>query len=587
MRITKFTLLVSLLITCCGGTSSLFAQYTGIGTENPTHTLHIKPIETIPGQEALRIEGLQLYRRSSDDALLIVDPDSGVVRVIPLDSLITKFNISIPDSQPDTNLYQNNGSLTDNRTINLNGNRLSISSNREVIFDPEGNIDIGGNISIGQGSAFLQSDVGLTQFMGSDTLQFKASDTTGLIRLAPDRIDLVNGDSAWLQLGSSGIKLPNFGKGEISGNETYLLGIDSVGKLVEVNKDLNLNWILGDDDVLYAKNTTELGFPIVISREGRLGLGTSNPTRALDMRGDAKLYNAKGTQLTEMVAPRGGQLILLLKAGNETTSIDKFQIVHMDDMDRSFMAHRNIDGSRAGGIGFYSEQFFVSENPFDTTESKKIFRAHFNSGKVGLPQYGKGEKLLGSTSIGNSPFTYLLGIQEDGDIFELDTTTLASSLPFSLGWNGANQELSLSLGNKTQSIPINLSFSDIRLKRDLQPISNATSSLLKIRGYQYSWKKDEYPEMGFDTKPQLGVIAQEVEAFFPELILEDDKGWKTVDYEGLIPVLIEAFREQQVRIEELEQSQLQLAEETQRIDMLWEELSELKAQLRSESTPHE
>jgi hypothetical protein len=49
---------------------------------------------------------------------------------------------------------------------------------------------------------------------------------------------------------------------------------------------------------------------------------------------------------------------------------------------------------------------------------------------------------------------------------------------------------------------------------------------------------------------QIGVIAQDVEKVFPELVGENE-GYKTTNYIGLIPVLIEAVKEQQQMIDEL------------------------------------
>jgi DNA-binding MltR family transcriptional regulator len=55
-----------------------------------------------------------------------------------------------------------------------------------------------------------------------------------------------------------------------------------------------------------------------------------------------------------------------------------------------------------------------------------------------------------------------------------------------------------------------------------------------------------------DKRTRLGFIAQDVQAIFPELVEEDAEGYLSVDYLGLIPVLVEAIKEQQVQIEELQ-----------------------------------
>jgi len=66
--------------------------------------------------------------------------------------------------------------------------------------------------------------------------------------------------------------------------------------------------------------------------------------------------------------------------------------------------------------------------------------------------------------------------------------------------------------------------------------------------------------MQLTNKPQIGVIAQEVEKVFPELIAEDENGYKAVGYEKFTPVLIEAIKEQQLKIDELENLNKELIE---------------------------
>ncbi len=64
--------------------------------------------------------------------------------------------------------------------------------------------------------------------------------------------------------------------------------------------------------------------------------------------------------------------------------------------------------------------------------------------------------------------------------------------------------------------------------------------------------------MQLSDKLQLGLSAQELEKFFPELVMTDAKGYKSVDYGRLTPVLVEAIKEQQKEIDELKKLVMQL-----------------------------
>ena len=57
---------------------------------------------------------------------------------------------------------------------------------------------------------------------------------------------------------------------------------------------------------------------------------------------------------------------------------------------------------------------------------------------------------------------------------------------------------------------------------------------------------------GFDDKKHIGVIAQEVEAVVPELVVTDNEGFKSVKYENITPLLIEAIKELKAEKDELQ-----------------------------------
>lgn len=89
--------------------------------------------------------------------------------------------------------------------------------------------------------------------------------------------------------------------------------------------------------------------------------------------------------------------------------------------------------------------------------------------------------------------------------------------------------------------------SDKQLKKNICRLNNTLDKLKQIRGVSFTWKETE--KMGRDT--HFGIIAQDVEKVYPELVGEEE-GYKTTDYNGLIPVLIEAVKEQQEMIEYLQ-----------------------------------
>jgi hypothetical protein len=92
--------------------------------------------------------------------------------------------------------------------------------------------------------------------------------------------------------------------------------------------------------------------------------------------------------------------------------------------------------------------------------------------------------------------------------------------------------------------------SDGRYKSGIAKVPHALERVSKLRGVQYRWKRDEFPDHKFDDKEHLGFVAQEIEPLFPEVVMTDKNGYKSVDYGRLTPVLVEAIKEQQDQIVE-------------------------------------
>lgn len=94
--------------------------------------------------------------------------------------------------------------------------------------------------------------------------------------------------------------------------------------------------------------------------------------------------------------------------------------------------------------------------------------------------------------------------------------------------------------------------SDMKFKKDIKVISNATDILKKIEGKTYLWKTEEYKDKGFTTVKQYGFIAQELEKVIPEAVATDENGDKSVNYDMIIPVLVQGSKEQASVIENLQ-----------------------------------
>ena len=98
------------------------------------------------------------------------------------------------------------------------------------------------------------------------------------------------------------------------------------------------------------------------------------------------------------------------------------------------------------------------------------------------------------------------------------------------------------------------STSDKRLKENIKPLDNALNKIKKINGVEFDWKElteEEKKTIHGNKGHDVGVIAQEIEEVLPEVVTTRDSGYKAVKYEKIVPLLIQAIKEQQQQIEEL------------------------------------
>ena len=126
-------------------------------------------------------------------------------------------------------------------------------------------------------------------------------------------------------------------------------------------------------------------------------------------------------------------------------------------------------------------------------------------------------------------------------------------------WTSGNEEMRLEndgdLHVDGDIIAYSTTVSDIRLKKDLQIIQNPLDIINEINGYTFTYKKDD--------KKSAGVVAQEVEKVFPQAVSEkglpfssdDDENpdnYKTVEYDQIVGLLVQAVKELSDKVKKLE-----------------------------------
>ncbi len=91
--------------------------------------------------------------------------------------------------------------------------------------------------------------------------------------------------------------------------------------------------------------------------------------------------------------------------------------------------------------------------------------------------------------------------------------------------------------------------SDKRFKKNIKDLGGSLEKINALSGVSYQFNQNQHPDAKFSSREQIGFIAQDVQKVLPELVYEDGEGYLSVDYISVIPVLVEAIKEQQKLIE--------------------------------------
>lgn len=170
----------------------------------------------------------------------------------------------------------------------------------------------------------------------------------------------------------------------------------------------------------------------------------------------------------------------------------------------------------------------------------------------------------GSISGGQNSYTdgYVLNHDSNnGSLFEM--------------YSGGSMTINISGSDGTITATSVNQTSDQRLKTNIQTLDNGLEKTIKMRGVTYNWIDDHKTQ-----KTQTGLIAQEVEKVFPEFVHTDEKGMKSVNYAQMTAVLIEAVKELNSKIDDLEKQNEVLTAKLDKKSELEQRLAQIEKMLQ-------
>jgi len=305
-----------------------------------------------------------------------------------------------------------------------------------------------------------------------------------------------------------------------------------------------------------------------VSSSGNFGVGTTTPTEKLHVvGGNIKVNNAYAMYFGDSANNNGGRIYC-------ASATNDFYINQVNNSPLYLATNNNVRLTILGG----GDVGIGTTSPYDKLEVLGAIAA--TGASTGTSAQGTATIISVESGVG-----YLRAVDwgaeykslvVEGQTISLQTG-VGSTTPRVIITSGGNVGInttpsyrldvsgsaritgSLAVGNIAPSATagridasndvVAFSTSDARFKTNITPISNALNKITQIGGYEFDWiPNQEYH--GFEGH-DVGVIAQEIEKVLPEVVKERDNGYKAVKYEKIVPLLIEAIKEQQKQIDEL------------------------------------
>jgi hypothetical protein len=299
---------------------------------------------------------------------------------------------------------------------------------------------------------------------------------------------------------------------------------------------------------------------------GDTGIGTTTPQAKLDVNGNAIIRDSIELMTTGATP--------YIDFSNNATDFDARIILAGDDK-------LAIEGTNVGiGTTNPTAKFEVNGDILSGDDISTKGDIH-TQGNI----FGNGNIFTGGNDRGfwiDSTGSFRYGIWRDpvNNNVHLRAGDLSSRITINrttgnVGIGTTDPQFKLHVNGSVAGIGAYNNLSDLRYKKNIATIPNALDKITRLRGVSFDWRQDEFPKLNFNKGGNLGFIAQEIKEVLPEVVSQDSQGYYSVAYSSVVPVLVEAIKEQQntiqVQAEELAQTKAvleNLQERMRRLEVL-------------------
>ena len=497
----------------------------------------------------------------------------------------------------DGNVLTANDAVVDDDFLRINGTEVEGRTAAEVLSDigaqaldsdltaiaalsstGDGNFIVGsagGWVSESAGTARTSLELGTIATQASTNVNIDGGDISG-VTISGGLTWGANQDLVTYNLTTGGKVVIDIDSAVTPG--TSATGINAAGSItLGAGNDAGL-YVQGDN--LYVENKTQNKDIIFRIKYG------NDYTTAMTINGDAAnvgIGTGTPTEKLEVFPNTDNSAIIGRVHVGSVGHVDHAGFSHIDrDTTTSYALMQSYDGSTFINAAASQHVYFKinnSEKMKLTSSGEVIIGTGTPTEKLEVFPDTDNSAIIGKAHVGlmtGSPWTNAAGfshIDHNGiNSFSLVQTSAGATRLNSV----TGQAISFRIGN-VPSMTLNSDksldvvgditafSSDKRLKTNIEVIESPLEKINKLSGFTYHWNKEKCKEAGFKPKDegQIGVFAQDVQEVIPEAVKiapfdQDENGesksgdnYLTVQYEKIIPLLIECIKEQQVQINEL------------------------------------
>ena len=323
-------------------------------------------------------------------------------------------------------------------------------------------------------------------------------------------------------------KLKVTGAMQVTGAATFSssVGIGGFSAASPSGADTILGVYGGQDCSLILQDAVQL-WELYVNDDFYINRGSTNVLTALRSNGNVGIGTSSPTNLLTLVSSASGKGIDFVNYANLSQVIGQIDFNQTTDI---LAIYNKINGSITFGTNNTERMRITSGGNVQIgTTTSTTYRMDLQAGS-------NGGIWLKASNAGDAAY-----LSQGGIGYHFYTLNASSTTTFTVTNNGDVKNLNNSYG----------SLSDIKLKKEISPATPKLEDLLKVNVVNYKFINDEA------ENKQIGVIAQELEQIFPNMVSEEkqigsDETYKAVKYSVFVPMLIKAIQEQTQIIKDLE-----------------------------------